>query len=291
MVNSCAGGYGLDTPSEAVREKLRVSHTGLVKSDVTREKLSKALVGRTLSLENKDGIGCSLAKTYLITLPSGEEVTTSRITQTAREKNWNANFLRDIARKGKSPARGTYAGWKCKVISERLGALDIRKRTKFGPAKNVKRSIKGRQNISDAASRWYEVSCPAGDILIVQGLTRFAKRFGLAESPLSNTARGSQESYNGWRARKLNQEGLTATHIDHALEKRIRSQVHGGVGKFYKLVGPNDEIMFSSNLSKTCRELGFPQSKMSQVSLGRISSHKGWRVEVISIQEMMKHVS
>jgi len=68
--------------------------------------------------------------------------------------------------------------------------------------KGRKQSPEEKQMRSESHSRYlYEVTSPAGSVLIVENLAAFARDHGMKQYSLAAVARGTQKQHNGWKVK------------------------------------------------------------------------------------------
>jgi group I intron endonuclease len=126
--NSCAGGGGIGSPSEAVRKKLSVARLGKRISEETRQRMSQAQKGKKLSLETVAKIQESLAPRY-------------EAMRQAHFKKYGTDKRVRESRKYVSPHQALYDELGAKTTAEKISVL-----AKFEHANGLRKDVSGSNN-------------------------------------------------------------------------------------------------------------------------------------------------
>lgn len=126
--NSCAGGGGIGSPSEEVRQKLSAARLGKKISEATRQRMSQAQKGHFVSKETAAKIQDALAPRY-------EAMRQARIQKYGTDKRVRAN------RKYVSPYQELYEKLGATTTAEKISVL-----AKFEHASGLRKDVSGANN-------------------------------------------------------------------------------------------------------------------------------------------------
>lgn len=146
----------------------------------------------------------------------------------------------------------------------------------------------------------WELTIPNGEIKIIRNLSKFCSLNGLNVNSMYRVARGTRNSYRGYKCRKLtNNSNRSLSNrtrelllIIHRGKKYSKEQLEKRAltaGSKWVVTYPNTSEISILNLKKFCKENNINYNCMLRVGRGERTHHKGFKCKKINFEEKINY--